>query len=200
MANTKKKPAGRYLRRHSRHSRHAALVAALALILVCAVGATTAFLLTQTSSVTNMFMPSHVSCSVTESFNSTKGVKSDVNVRNTGDTEAYIRVKLVSYRTNDAGDHIGGTTSLPAFTLGANWVFHEDGYYYYTLPVKPGESPVANLADSMTLTGTYDDADGGHQAIDVMAEAIQSSPAKAVGEAWGVSISEGAVSAYSAGN
>ena len=52
----------------------------------------------------------------------------------------------------------------------------------------------------MTLTSSYSDADGGHQAIDVMAEAIQSVPAKAVGEAWGVSISKGSVTAYSAGN
>lgn len=197
MANTKKKPAGRYLRRRSRHSRQAALAAALALILVCAVGATTAFLLTHTSSVANTFTPSHVSCSVTEDFDGT--TKSNVNVTNDSDIPAYIRVKLVTYRVNESGQHIGGTAAVPQFKPGENWVKNGE-YYYYTLPVQPNQKPAADLISSITLTGSYADADGGHQAIDVMAEAIQSSPDKAVNEAWGVSISEGSVSPYSAGN
>ena len=44
------------------------------------------------------------------------------------------------------------------------------------------------------------DTDGGKQVIEVMAEAIQSSPAEAVGKSWGVTISEGSVTAYKAGN
>ena len=49
----------------------------------------------------------------------------------------------------------------------------------------------------MTLTASYTDADGGRQSVDVMAEAIQSEPAQAVGQAWGVRISQGSVTAYS---
>ena len=98
----------------------------------------------------------------------------------------------MTYRTNDAGQHIGGTAELPAFTLGENWV-EKDGYYYYTLPVAPGKTPAANLADKMTLTASYDDADGGKQALDVMAEAIQSAPEEAVADAWGVKIAQGSV-------
>ena len=40
------------------------------------------------------------------------------------------------------------------------------------------------------------DPDGGKQVIEVMAEAIQSEPVQAVGEAWGVSISPDKVTAY----
>ena len=105
----------------------------------------------------------------------------------------------MNYRTNDEGKHIGGTAELPQFTLGENWVKYGD-YYYYTLSVAPGEMPKTNLTDSMTLTESYNDADGGHQSIDVMAEAIQSVPAEAVGQAWRVSIAPGSVTAYSAGN
>ena len=43
----------------------------------------------------------------------------------------------------------------------------------------------------MTLTENYDDADGGHQSIDVMAEAIQSVPEAAVKAAWGTGFSIG---------
>ena len=37
----------------------------------------------------------------------------------------------------------------------------------------------------MTLVGSYLDTDGGKQAVDVMAEAIQSVPEDAVKAAWG---------------
>ena len=125
---------------------------------------------------------------MTEKFNGTTGEKTDVNVKNTGTIDAFIRVKLVTYRTNDQGQHIGGTASLPAFTLGANWVKYGD-YYYYTTPVAPNQKPETNLADSMTLIGSYMDTDGGKQAIDVMAEAIQSVPEDAVKAAWGAGFS-----------
>ena len=181
-------------RRTYHKGRLTAMVIATAMLLALAIGVTAAWLSAKDAPITNTFNSSRVDCEVTESFNGT--VKRNINVKNTGDTEAYIRVKLVTYRTNDQGQHIGGTAALPSFALGENWVEY-GGYYYYTLPVAAGEKPAANLTDSMTLTTAYTDADGGHQSIDVMAEAIQSGPAQAVGEAWGVSISQGSVTAYS---
>ena len=173
----------RPVRRKAHHTgRLTAMVIATALLLALAISGTVAWLTTKDAPITNTFNPSKVACEVTESFNGT--VKSSVNVKNTGDIDAYIRVKLVTYRTNEQGQHIGGTAELPSFTLGENWVKYGD-YYYYTLPVTAGQTPAANLTDSMTLNGAYDDADGGKQAIDVMAEAIQSVPAQAVGQAWG---------------
>lgn len=174
------------------------LVAALTLILALAIGGTIAWLTDSTNSVVNTFTPAHVACQVTEKFEN--NVKSNVNVTNTGDIDAYIRVKLVTYRTNDAGQHIGGTATLPEFRPGADWVKNGD-YYYYTLPVAPNGQPAANLIDSITLTSSYNDADGGHQAIDVMAEAIQAQGTDSNGNtpvqlAWGVTISEGSVTAY----
>ncbi len=176
-------------------SRMIMMIAAAALLLTMAVGGTMAWLSAKDTPIVNEFQPSKVNCEVTEGYDKDRNVKSKVNVKNTGDTSAYIRVKLVTYRTNDAGDHIGGTATVPAFTLEKNWVPY-GGYYYYTLPVAAGDSPAVNLAESISLTKNYTDADGGHQALDVMAEAIQSEPGKAVGEAWGVSIAEGSVTPY----
>lgn len=173
------KSSGRKLKR----CKTGALILSLLLLVTAAVGGTVAYLLTKTEPVTNTFTPSHVTCEVTESFDGT--VKKNVNVTNTGDTDAYIRVKLVTYRVNDKGEHIGGTAEIPSFSPGANWAEH-DGYYYYKLPVKAGEKPAAALIDSIDLTGSYSDADRGKQVIEVMAEAIQSVPAKAVKDAWGV--------------
>lgn len=188
------KKSGKKRRRLFRKIRTGALILSTLLLVVLAIGGTIAWLSTKDEPITNTFTPSHVTCEVTENFNGT--VKSNVNVKNTGDTEAYIRVKLVTYRTNDDGQHIGGTAEIPAFTPGTGWVSY-GGYYYYTKPVAPNGSPENALISSITLTGSYNDADGGHQAIDVMAEAIQSEPARAVGQAWGVSISQGSVTAYS---
>ena len=172
--------------RPRRRGRATAMLLATVMLFALAVGGTIAWLIDKDSPLVNTFDPSKVTCEVQEKFDGK--VKSDVNVKNTGDIDAFIRVKLVTYRTNDAGQHIGGTAALPQFTLGANWVEY-NGYYYYTLPVAPGDNPATKLTDSMTLTESYDDADGGHQSIDVMAEAIQSVPEDDVKAAWGAGFS-----------
>ena len=186
-------------RKNHHKSRLTAMAIATVMLLALAIGGTVAWLSTKDAPITNTFNPSEVACQVTEKFDGSTGVKSNVNVKNTGTINAFIRVKLVTYRTNDQGQHIGGTASLPAFTLGTGWVKYGD-YYYYTKPVAPNQKPETNLTNSMTLTGTYNDADGGKQVIEVMAEAIQSGPAQAVGQAWGVSISPNNVTDYNAGN
>lgn len=197
MRKEKVKPARLVRKPHKGRGRLAMMVLSVVLLLGVAIGGTIAWLSTKTTPVTNTFTPAEVNCKVEENFNENTGVKTNVNVTNTGNIAVYIRVKLVTYRTNDKGQHIGGTAGLPEFALGQDWVKHGE-YYYYTLPVAPDEKPAANLADRMTLEKSYDDdADGGKQALDVMAEAIQSEPEKAVGEAWGVRISQGSVTDYS---
>lgn len=191
---------GKYEARHlqpkrkRRSNKAGTMFLSLLLVVTLAISGTVAYLVTKSEPVENKFTPSHVACQVTEDFDGT--TKSNVNVTNTGDTDAYIRVKLVSYRVNAQGQHIGGTAAVPSFTPGENWKLHTDGYYYYTLPVAPGEEPKADLIGSIDLTGSYDDADGGSQVIEVMAEAIQSGPAYAVGQSWGVSITPGNVTKY----
>lgn len=180
--------------RPGRGNRAGALLLFLLLIAIVSIGGTLAYLTTDAGPVVNRFEPSKVACTVTEGFDGT--TKGNVNVRNTGHTDAYIRVKLVTYRVNAAGQHIGGTAAIPEFSPGTNWVKYDDGFYYYTLPVVPDESPANYLIDSITLTGSYGDADGGKQAVDVIAEAIQAEPARAVGEAWGVAIGQGSVGPY----
>lgn len=166
----------------ARKGRLNATIISVVLILTLAVGGTIAFLSTKTDPVVNTFNPSQVTCSVVEDFDGK--TKTNVNVENTGDIPAFIRVKLVTYRTNDQGQHIGGVSEVPAFTLGKDWAKCGD-YYYYTYPVAPGATPADSLADVIKLTENYTDVDGGHQSIDVIAEAIQAGPEAAVKAAWG---------------
>ena len=172
------------------------LILSLLVVTTVTVGGTVAYLTTKSDSVVNTFEPSHVSCTVTEDFKDGK-TKKDINVTNDSDINAYIRVKLVSYRVNSKGERIGGTTDIPRLEWGNNWVHHTDGYYYYTLPVEPHGHPATNLNQNDITLIEYTDVDGGKQVIEVMAEAIQSEPDAAVGEAWGVTIKPGSVTAYS---
>lgn len=169
------------------NGRLTAMVIATVMLLALAIGGTVAWLTDTSPAVVNTFTPSHVSCEVVEDFNDQTGVKSKVQVKNISDIPAFIRVKLVTYRTNGKGQHIGGTAAVPNFQPGANWVLHE-GYYYYTQPVQP-QNFTGILIDEIRLQDPYMDADGGRQAIDVMAEAIQSVPEAAVKDAWGSNFS-----------
>jgi len=177
-----------------RHSKAAILLLSLLLIAAIGVTGTMAILAVKTGQVKNTFTPAKITSEVTEEFNGS--IKRNVNATNTGTADAYLRVKLVTYRVNDSGQRIGGTADIPSFTLGTNWVKYGE-YYYYTLPVAPNEQPATDLiGDSGIELKAYTDADGGKQVIEVMAEAIQSGPATAAGEAWGVSISQNYVTKY----
>ncbi|HJB92021.1 MAG TPA: hypothetical protein H9763_11235 [Candidatus Eisenbergiella merdigallinarum] len=196
MDRGKRQNKSRRRRQGRRFNRRAGmLILSFLLIAAAVIGGTMAWLNDETAPLVNTFIPSTVDTEITEEFDGHK--KENVNVTNIGDTEAYIRVKLVTYRVDGEGNHIGGTAEIPGFTPGEGWVEY-NGHYYYTLPVEPGESPADALIDSIELK-KYNDADGGRQVIEVMAEAIQSRPAAAVGEAWGVSIAPDSVTEYTAG-
>lgn len=165
------------------------LILSLLVVTTVTVGGTVAYLTTKTEPVTNTFTPSKVTGEVTEDFNGT--VKKDIKVQNKGDIAVYVRVKLVTYRVNEDKQHIGGNATIPGFTLGTNWVEH-NGYYYYTVPVDPGKNTSSLNSTDITLQ-KYDDADGGKQVIEVMAEMIQSVPDTAVEDAWGVKIAPNSV-------
>lgn len=193
MAAERNKRSGKGKRNASRKKTWTLMIC-LALLAGLAVGGTLAWLTSSTGSVVNTFTVGNVDGKVEENFDGT--IKKNVNVTNTGDVDAYIRVKLVTYRVNAAGDPIGGEVESPSFTPGTGWVEH-DRYYYYTLPVKPNAKPAADLIGAFGIElKKYSDVDGGKQVLEVMAELIQSEPARAVGEAWGVTISENGVTDY----
>lgn len=167
-------------RRSHINVRLTAIVLATVTLLALAVGGTIAWLNAETDPVVNSFSYGKITTEIEEKFEN--NVKENVAAKNTGTADAFIRIKLVSYRTNGEGQRIGGAAPLQQFKLGDNWVKYGD-YYYYTLPVAPNYS-TGILVDRIELM-TYNDADGGYQSIDVMAEAIQSTPEQAVKDAWG---------------
>lgn len=158
---------------------------ALALVLCIAGGATLAFLMVTTPSLTNVFQYGHVTCAVDETFQN--NVKSKVSIRNTGDTEAYIRVKLV-FTWKDANGNVSAQPVTAAdydLKLSMDGWFEKDGYYYAKAPVAPiapdNKTPV--LIEKCTEV-TANAPDGYTLSLEILADAIQSTPAKAVQDAW----------------
>ena len=159
------------------------LLIILVLLLVLAAslaGALFAYMYKQTEEVTNTFVPAQVACVVNEDFNGEE--KSNITVTNTGNIDAYLRVRLVSYWVDDAGNIMPVASVMPSFTLKDGWIELGNDTYCYTLPVAPNHS-TAVLASGMTLG---DDEKGYKQVVEVFAEAIQAKPAGAVESAWTV--------------
>lgn len=167
-----------------RSGKMGAILVSVLLLLGVTVSGTLAYLTANTDPVQNTFTPSKVTNKIEEEFDGT--TKTSIKVENTGDTEAYVRVKLVTYRVDDNGNHIGGTATIPNFTLGSDW-FEKGGYYYYAKPVAAGASSGNLLGTSITLQ-KYNDADGGKQVIEVIAESIQSKPVETVRDVWEVGV------------
>lgn len=179
-----------------RLNRTAVLIMAVLLLLGSAVGSTVAFLIDKTAPVENSFEYAKVSCEVTENFTNNK--KDNVQVKNTGTTDAYIRATYVVNWVDEQGNIAAAVPESYSYSVtenpGNSWKKGSDGYFYYTSPVAPSASTEGSL---LTCTVKYPNNPEYTLSVEILAEAIQSTPDNAVQEAWGVSISQGSVTAYS---
>ena len=164
--------------------RTAVLLIAVLLLITTAVGSTAAFLVTKTEPVEEDFAYAQVSCQVTDAL----------AVQNTGTAPAYIRA---SYAVNwlDGEGHIAaavpeGYSCDPVEN--PQWEKGEDGYFYYPYPVDPGDEAPSLLTCSVSRP-----EDPAYTlSVEVVAEAIQSDPAEAAEDAWGVTVSGDVLTAY----
>lgn len=165
-----------------------------------AVGVTLAFMLRK-AQAQNTFAPAAVSCQVHEKLDGnvytggtpTGTIKTDITVKNTGNVPAFVRVYLVWNWTDGADVAAAKSPTGTDVVLRSGWLKGSDGAYYYTQPVKPGEQTTV-LCDPITLTETTAaNGDTVQQQLTVLAEAIQANPEKAVREAWGVTVTDGAI-------
>lgn len=160
--------------------RTAVLLIAVLLLIGTAVGSTAAFLVTKTEPVVEDFAYAQVSCQVTD----TMGVK------NTGTAQAYIRASYaVNWRLDGEESIAAAAPEGYSYDLekGIQWEEGGDGYFYYPAPVDPGgEAP-----SLLTCRVSYPEDPEYTLSVEVVAEAIQSTPAEAAEEAWGVTVSGG---------
>ena len=188
------------MEKRSRAKKPLAALVALVLILGAVVGGTLAYLAARTDAIVNTFNPAKVDITVDENFNGK--TKENVKITNTGDTDVYIRATYV-VTWKDAAENVYPEQPQPGvdYTISLNleqgW-FCYNGYYYYTAPVAPHASTGVLIDLCTPVAGRA--PEGYTLSVNVLASAIQSVPAEAVGQAWGVSIAPGSVTAYSAGN
>lgn len=194
---------GKYLQSEHKQLRRpkrlATLLVSLLLVLGVAVGGTVAFLSTRTDSKENTFTPSEVTCEVTEIFNN--NVKSQVAVKNTGDTTAFIRAAInVTWMSNQDAANQTVSAKVPVkdtdysiiFAKNTNWIQGADGYYYYQLPVDP-QGSTGVLIEECKLQENASVPDGYHLSVEIVASAIQSAPYSVVQSMWHVTVEDGKI-------
>ena len=166
-----------------RMNRTAVLLIAVILLISTAVGSTVAFLATKTEPVENSFEYANVSCKVTQNCDTDGSI---VQVKNTGTISAYIRAAVVANWIDVDGNIAASVPEGYSYDLtcsSGSWAQGKDGFFYYLLPVAPGASTEGNL---LTCTVTCPETPEYTLSVEVLAEAIQSTPASAVNEAWNV--------------
>lgn len=172
-------------RHGTRMNRTAVLLIAIILLISTAVGSTVAFLATKTEPVENSFEYANVSCEVTQNCD-TDG--STVQVKNTGTVSAYIRAAVVANWMDADGNIAASVPEGYSYDLtrsSDSWVQGTDGFFYYLLPVAPDALTEGNL---LTCTVACPENPEYTLSVEVLAEAIQSTPASAVIEAWSAAV------------
>lgn len=174
---------GNYLKKC--HLRRILLLAAsLGLILSLSVGGILAWLTTQTEPITNTFTPSAVTTEITEVRDGSS--KKNVQIKNTGDTTAWIRAAVIVTWQNEAGEVYGKAPACgidyTGWTPGTDWVQGDDGFFYYRKPVAPGTAtPNALIGEIAPLADAP--ANGYYLTVEIIGAGIQYKP-EAAFAAW----------------
>lgn len=162
------------------------------LVIISTLGITYAYMFSQTEVLDNQFIPAVVDCEVDESYDKNLNRKDSIKVYNTGNIEAYVRVRLVTYWVDDDGKVMPKASQMPTFSITSDWIDAGDYTYYYKSKVSSLGYTSEMLLSSMQLTTS---AEGYNQVVEVIAEAIQANPVDAVQNSWNVTVgSDGDIS------
>lgn len=168
---------------------------ALLLLLCCTVAGTLAYLVTSTDPVTNTFTPAEVKTEVTESFVEDKGelVKSNVQIKNNGNIDAYIRAAVIINWADANGNVYGGGTPAASTDDGKSGdyiiSFNTDDwkqigdYWYCETTTAPG-ALTKPLIISCAKTSTATVPDGYDLQVTILADGIQAEPVHVVADVW----------------
>lgn len=178
----------------TRSKKSLALLVSMVLLVVGVVGGTIAYIVTNAGPVVNEFIPTKVPCEIVEDFDG--NVKQDVQIKNTGNIDAYIRAKVVITWQDENGNvaaqvPVKDTDYTITYNPGNGWVQIGD-YWYCKQPVgyeAPNNlTPV--LIDKCELKEGSTAPEGYYLSVEVLAESIQSQPASVVGEVWNVTVDQ----------
>ena len=170
------------------------LLVSLLSVIALSVGTTLAFIFTNTGKVENTFNPTRVSCEVTEEFEN--NIKTNVSIKNTGNTDAYIRATvIVTWVNNDGNVYATAPQEDTDYTItladnfGENWLTDSNGFYYCKAPVAPDSDTPLLIKECKVIEGKA--PEDYHLSVEILASAIQSEPSSVVAEQWGVTVTDG---------
>lgn len=184
------------------------IIASVMLLLLVAVGTTLAYIFTETEPVENTFNPSKVSCAVVENgyepvsgeIQNISDIKSNVQIKNTGDTDAYIRVAVVVNWASADGSCVWAQKPADndyeiTYNLNGDWFDGGDGFYYYSKTISPEELTTILINEAKQLKSAPQTPDGiqYYLSIEIVASAIQSTPETVVENHWGVTVENGVI-------
>jgi len=181
---------GKHQRRYSRRSNKSlTLLVSFVLILALSVSGTVAFLVARSNAVDNKFTPSQVTTSVVE--NLSENTKSNVVIKNTGDTDAFIRAAVVVTWKDENGNVYGekpvaGTDYT--IKIGDGWKLGADNFYYYSSTVAAGKPTGALIescsTDQTKVVGTGNNAITYYLSVEIIGSGIQNKPANVFNTEW----------------
>ena len=168
--------------------------------LFTSIGSAGAYMRKQTEVVSSVYVPGTVACKVHETLNDEETQKNSIQVENTGNITAYLRVRLVTYWVDNHGDIVfkeSKTLKDDVKYDNENWIraTTEDVFYYKYPVMAEDDNSTSDKKENMTLellkepiVLEHSSQDNTRQVVEVFAEAIQSLPIDAVTSAWPVTV------------
>jgi len=187
-----------YKKSHRRSRKSAALLVSLLLLLTVTIGGTIAFLTDSDGPLHNLFNPSQVTTAVEETLDG--NTKKNVYIKNTGDTDAWIRAAVVVTWQDANGNIYGqapiaGTDYIINYNVDENktditkWYPGSDGFYYWPSPVAANTGGTGVLINRCTpsksiTVGTGVEAVTYYLTVEIIGSGIQSKPANVFNTEW----------------
>ena len=177
-------------------------LAIIAILVMLTIPAVMAYMYFKTNNIDNIFVPANVTCDVIEDYDGE--VKSSIKVQNTGNIDAYIRLKVYTYWVNSKGNVVGRTPNPTlSFAYNENDWIQSGNMYYCKKPIqvngltpellKTGSSIILDhIEEYVTNNGTTVKYEY-KQVVEIVAEGIQSNPDEAAMESWNVVITDGKI-------
>jgi hypothetical protein len=175
-----------------------------AILIVASVSVTVAYMIIRSPEITNSFVPAKIDCQVleTETIIDDVVTKTSVTAQNTGDVDAYIRVRVVTYWEDSKGNLVARTSPENKFDgdwkyNDAAWIYDDTNQtFYHKAPVGANDVTAELLGsgfDGITLKPESVEQEGNvtftyYPVVEFIVEGIQGAPDTAVKESWGVTL------------
>jgi hypothetical protein len=175
-----------------------------AILIVASVSVTVAYMIIRSPEITNSFVPAKIDCQVLETETIIDGVvtKKSVQAQNTGNCDAYIRVRVVTYWEDSKGNLVARTSPKNEFDGAwkyndAAWIYDDTNQtFYHKAPVGENEFTAELLGsgfNGITLNPESVEQEGNvtftyYPVVEFIVEGIQAAPDTAVKESWGVTL------------